>query len=137
MKSSGPRNLAANLWFVPLLFFNTSDCARWTEPLPDYANLSSYRFLTAEKLDYTESLVRCGTFSIWSVDDKVLGLSSMYLASCILLSGKGGGVVTFDVTKLTRIPCPHICFRSGVESQGVTFLSWNQSSKAISIQEKT
>ncbi|KAI0242746.1 Lysine-specific demethylase JMJ30 [Lamellibrachia satsuma] len=62
VKSSGPRNLAANLWFVPLLFFNTSDCARWTEPLPDYANLSSYRFLTADRLDYTASLVRLGLF---------------------------------------------------------------------------
>ena len=70
--------------------------------------LSGNGFLTAERLDYTESLVRCGTFSIWSVDYKVLGLSSMYLASCILLSGKGGGVVTFDVMKLTPIPCPHI-----------------------------
>ncbi|KAI0233048.1 hypothetical protein LSAT2_016684 [Lamellibrachia satsuma] len=45
-----------------MVFFNTSDCARWTEPLPDYANLSSYRFLTADKHDYETSLVRLDLF---------------------------------------------------------------------------
>ncbi|KAK2166835.1 hypothetical protein NP493_1302g00064 [Ridgeia piscesae] len=62
VKSSGPRNLAANLWFVPLLFFNTSDCARWKEPLQDYAPLSNYRFLVADRVKYITAMFRVDLF---------------------------------------------------------------------------